>query len=165
MSRYCAVIARGLKLPPGEVELVQHASRMHDLGKIAVPDAILLKAGPLDPAERASIQVHPRMGADLVRGLRTLDGVVPIICHHHERMDGTGYPDGLQGDAIPLGARILAVVDVFDALRTPRPYKPAFSTAQTLEILLRETDSGAWDPRVVDAFLPIVRSAPTMVTA
>jgi putative two-component system response regulator len=165
LAGYAVAVGGALGMDARTLKALRLGGFLHDLGKIAVPDAILLKGGPLDPAERATMQAHPRMGADLMRGLRTLDGVVPIIRHHHERMDGSGYPDGLKGDAIPLGARILAVVDVFDALRTPRPYKPAFSSEQTLEILLRETDSGAWDPRVVDAFLPIVRSAPPMVTA
>jgi hypothetical protein len=100
---------------------------LHDVGKIAVPDRVLLKPGPLETAERRLIETHPGAGADLVRGLRTLEAVRPIIRHHHERMDGSGYPDGLRGEAIPLGARIMAVVDVYDALHTERPYKPALS--------------------------------------
>jgi putative two-component system response regulator len=165
LAGYAVALGSALGADDQTLKALRLGGFLHDVGKIAVPDAILLKGGPLDPAERAAMQAHPRVGADLMRGLRTLEGVVPIIRHHHERMDGSGYPDGLEAEAIPLGARILAVVDVFDALRTPRPYKPAFSTEQTLEILLRETDGGAWDPRVVEAFLPIVRSAPTMVTA
>ena len=100
---------------------------LHDLGKIAVPDRILLKNGPLNVEERAVIQTHPTIGADLVQELHTLDGVRPIIRHHHERFDGSGYPDGLAGEEIPLGARIMAVVDVYDALRTERPYKFALA--------------------------------------
>src|SRR5438874_2407453 len=129
---------------------------LHDLGKIAVPDTVLLKEGALSPAEIQQIQRHPGVGADLVRGLHTLDEVRPIIRHHHERCDGSGYPDGLRGEAIPLGARIMAVVDVFDALHTARPYKPALSTAEALAILKAECDAGAWDPRVVARFVEIV---------
>ena len=112
--------------------------------------------GPLTPAERREVNRHPGVGADLVRGLRTLDDVRPLIRHHHERWDGSGYPDGLRGEAIPLGARIMAVVDVYDALRTARPYKAPLSLAQTLDVLRAETDAGAWDPRVVTAFLEVL---------
>ena len=91
-----------------------------------------------------------------MRGLHTLDDVRPIIRHHHERWDGSGYPDGLQGEGIPLGARIMAVVDVFDALHTARPYKAALSTADALGILREEADTGAWDARVVARFVEIV---------
>jgi putative two-component system response regulator len=84
--------------------------------------------------------------------------VRPLIRHHHERWDGSGYPDGLRGEGIPLGARIMAVVDVYDALRTARPYKAPLSLAQTLDILKAETDAGAWDPRVVTAFLEVLRA-------
>jgi putative two-component system response regulator len=129
---------------------------LHDLGKIAVPDRILLKNGPLDAAERAVIQTHPVVGADLVRAMRTLDDVRPIIRHHHERLDGSGYPDGLKGEGIPLGARIMAVVDVYDALRTARPYKAALSHEEASAILLRETDAGSWDPSVAQTFINLL---------
>jgi putative two-component system response regulator len=129
---------------------------LHDLGKIAVPDRILLKNGPLDAEERAVIQTHPLVGADLVREMRTLDGVRPIIRHHHERLDGSGYPDGLRGEEIPLGARIMAVVDVYDALRTARPYKAALSHQKAVALLLRETEAGSWDPQVAQAFINLL---------
>ena len=89
----------------------------------------------------------------MVQSMQTLVGVRPIIRHHHERYDGSGYPDGLQGQAIPLGARIMAVVDVYDALRTARPYKAAWSHEHTVAILLRETEAGAWDPQIVTTFI------------
>jgi len=126
---------------------------LHDLGKVAVPDRILLKPGRLDADERAIIQIHPVVGAEMVESMRTLAGVRPIIRHHHERYDGSGYPDGLQGQAIPLGARIMAVVDVYDALRTARPYKAAWSHEHVVAILMRETEAGAWDPQIVTTFI------------
>jgi putative two-component system response regulator len=122
-----------------------------------VSDGVLLKPGPLTAAERKEVNRHPDVGADLVRDMRTLDEVRPLIRHHHERWDGSGYPDGLAGEAIPLGARIMAVVDVYDALRTARPYKAPLSLAATCDILRAETDAGAWDPRVVTAFLEVLR--------
>jgi putative two-component system response regulator len=91
--------------------------------------------------------------------MRTLDGVRPIIRHHHERFNGSGYPDGLRGEAIPLGARIMAVVDVYDALRTTRPYKPAMSHDQAVTILLRETEAGSWDPSIVRTFVQLFQGA------
>ena len=121
-----------------------------------VPDGILLKPGPLDAAERARIRLHPGAGADLVLGLKSLEDVRPIIRHHHERWNGTGYPDGLAGEGIPLGARIIAVVDVYDALHTERPYKPALSRVEAVGILERETEAGYWDPRVVAAFFEVL---------
>ena len=98
------------------------------------------------------------MGADLVLGLRSLETVRPIMRHHHEKWDGSGYPDGLKGEAIPLGARIISVVDVYDALRTMRPYKAALSPEEAVAILRRETDAGFWDPTVVGAFLEVLRN-------
>ena len=157
---HCARLAEhaaavGLAMGVGEetVRALTIAGYLHDLGKIAVPDSILLKEGPLNDEERAKIREHPGVGADLVGGLRSLDLVRGIVRHHHERMDGSGYPDRLVGEAIPLGARIMAVVDVYDALVTARPYKAAFSPEQAQRILRRETDAGAWDPEIVSVFL------------
>jgi putative two-component system response regulator len=130
---------------------------LHDLGKIAVPDGVLLKPGPLTPEERVTVNRHPSAGADLVGELRSLDEVRPIIRHHHERWDGSGYPDRLKGEAIPLGARIMAVVDVYDALRTARPYKPPLSLERTREIFTAETDAGAFEPRIVTTFWQLLQ--------
>jgi putative two-component system response regulator len=121
-----------------------------------VPDSILLKPGRLEPDERVRMQGHPVVGESMVRGLHTLDVVRPIIRHHHERWDGSGYPDRLAKEAIPIGARIMAVVDVWDALVTARPYKPAFTRSDALAILELETVAGAWDPRVAGAFIDLL---------
>jgi|SRR5438874_11199830 len=156
LAAYAVALGHALGVPEPLRRALHLGGYLHDLGKIAVPDTVLLKEGALSPAEIQQIQRHPGVGADLVRGLHTLDEVRPIIRHHHERCDGSGYPDGLRGEAIPLGARIMAVVDVFDALHTARPYKPALSTAEALAILKAECDAGAWDPRVVARFVEIV---------
>ena len=129
---------------------------LHDLGKVAVPDAILLKNGPLTPEERAVIQRHPAVGEEICRPLRSFQEVLPIIRHHHERWDGSGYPDGLRGEAIPALARILQVVDVFDALITDRPYRRALPRAEALETLEAEVRKGWWDAGMVRAFREIV---------
>ena len=157
LSRYAVAVGQALGVDQAALRALRLGGYLHDLGKIAVPDGILLKPGPLDAAERERIRAHPGAGADLVVGLRSLEGVRPIMRHHHEKWDGSGYPDGLKGEGIPLGARIIAVADVYDALHTRRPYKPAFSHAEAMAILLRETEAGYWDPRVVTTFLDVLK--------
>jgi putative two-component system response regulator len=154
MSHYCAAIARGLKLPPGEVELIQHASRMHDLGKIAVPDLILAKPGSLDHAEWAVMREHAVIGGSILADSNSdlLKAGRIIALSHHERWDGSGYPQGLKGEAIPLWGRICAVADTFDAVTSERSYKPAYSNDIALRIL-REERGRQFDPTIVDVFL------------
>jgi putative two-component system response regulator len=157
LAVYAVALGRRLGVPEPGLHALRLGGYLHDLGKIAVPDGVLLKNGRLTAAERQLVNRHPALGADLVRGMHTLDDVRPIIRHHHERWDGSGYPDGLRGEAIPLGARIMAVVDVYDALRTARPYKAPLSLADTLDILNAETDAGAWDPRIVTRLPEVLR--------
>ncbi len=160
LSRYAVAIGQALGVDQGMLRALKLGGYLHDLGKIAVRDNILLKAGPLDPDEREKMRLHASKGEELILGLRSLESVRPIIRHHHERWDGSGYPDQLSGEAIPLGARIISVVDVYDALNTKRPYKPALSHQEAVAILSRETDAGFWDPRVVHAFLDVLRDLP-----
>jgi putative two-component system response regulator len=155
LARHAVALGNALGVDSGLQRHLMLAGFLHDLGKVAVPDAVLLKPGPLDAGELARMRLHPVIGAELVQTLRSLDGVRPIIRHHHERMDGSGYPDGLEGAAIPLGARIMAVVDVYDALRTARPYKSPMPHAAAIDVLHRETDKGAWDPHVLAAFIAL----------
>jgi len=157
LSRYAVDLGEALGLDPEMLRALRLGGYLHDLGKIAVPDGILLKPGPLDPIEQERIRAHPGAGSDLVLGLRSLELVRPIMRHHHEKWDGSGYPDGLKGEAIPLGARIISVVDVFDALHTDRPYKAAMPRSEAVSLLIRETDAGYWDPKIVDTFLEILR--------
>jgi putative two-component system response regulator len=153
MSEYCAVIARGLGLPPEEVELILHASRMHDVGKIAMPDAILRKPSGLDPEEWIVMRRHSEIGGAILDNSTSqiLQAGRVIALNHHERWDGHGYPNGLSGSDIPLWGRICAVADVFDAVTSERPYKPAFPNEDALE-LLRDGRGKHFDPRVVDIF-------------
>jgi putative two-component system response regulator len=163
LSRYAAALGAALGVDEDLLRGLRLGGYLHDLGKIAIADQVLLKPGPLTPAERKRIETHPAAGADLVRGMHSLEAVRPIIRHHHERWDGSGYPDRLAGDAIPLGARIMAVVDVYDALITARPYKNALSRTEATAILQREADSGFWEPRIVRAFielLPMLEATP-----
>jgi len=158
LAHYASAVGEALGVDHAQLRALRLGGYLHDLGKIAVPDGILLKPGPLDAAERARVQTHAGVGADLVVGLKSLENVRPIMRHHHEKWDGSGYPDGLRGEGIPLGARIIAVVDVYDALNTERPYKSALSREQSVSILLQETDAGFWDPRVVTTFLEVLRA-------
>ncbi|MGH7300079.1 MAG: HD-GYP domain-containing protein [Candidatus Rokuibacteriota bacterium] len=158
LSRYAVTIGEALGLDHEMVRSLRLGGYLHDLGKISVPDGILLKPGPLDPIEQERIRAHPGAGSDLVLGLRSMELVRPIMRHHHEKWDGSGYPDGLKGEAIPLGARIISVVDVFDALHTDRPYKAALPRSEAVSTLIRETNAGYWDPRIVETFLDILRN-------
>ena len=153
MSEYCAVIARGLKLPPAEVELILHASRVHDVGKIAVPESILRKPSGLDASEWKVMRAHSNIGSAILDNSTSqiLQAGRVIALHHHERWDGAGYPQGLAGHDIPLWGRICAVGDVFDAITSERPYKPAFPNEEALKVL-RDGRGKHFDPRVVDAF-------------
>jgi putative two-component system response regulator len=153
MSEYSAVIARGLRLPPGEVELILHASRMHDVGKIAVPEAILRKPAALDTQEWNVMRQHSAIGSRILDNSSSeiLQAGRVIALHHHERWDGAGYPNGLSGGDIPLWGRICAVADVFDAVTSERPYKPAFPNEEALQ-LLRDGKGKHFDPRVIDVF-------------
>ena len=157
IRKYAVALGHALGVDEPMLRALALAGYLHDLGKISVPDSILLKPGPLTAAERGTIQRHAGAGADLVRGLRTLEEVRPIIRHHHEKIDGTGYPDGLRGEVIPLGARIMAVVDVYDALRTPRPYKGPLTHDEAATILLRETEAGYWEPRIVTTLVEVLK--------
>jgi HD-GYP domain-containing protein (c-di-GMP phosphodiesterase class II) len=145
------ILARRLGLEPVAVGRIERAARVHDVGKIVVSPEILEKPGALTPCEYAEVQRHAAFGARLVRALGDPE-LTAIVRHHHERLDGCGYPDHLSGDAIPLGARIVAVVDTYDALTSCRPYRDARPPATAFRILREESGAGL-DPEVVAAFL------------
>ena len=145
-------VARRMGMSEREIEGVRLGGLLHDLGKIAVPDAVLLKRGPLDRAEFALVRKHPEAGAEIVRPLRAFEGPEPAVLHHHEHFDGTGYPYGLRGDSIPLAARVVAVADAFDAMTTDRPYRAAMSPAVAFQ-RLEDGRAEQWDPDAVDSFL------------
>ncbi len=152
LADYGVALGRALGLGQDERRALRLGGYLHDLGKVSVPEAILLKAGPLTPEERRIMERHPLIGEEICRPLRSLQAVLPIIRHHHERQDGSGYPDGLRGEAVPLTARVLQVVDVFDALTTDRSYRRAVPQETALETLESEGRLGWWDSRVVRAF-------------
>jgi len=147
-----------LGLAEDEITALRRAGVVHDIGKVAVPDAILLKPGKLTEDEWKLMREHPVVGERICEPLKSFRLVLPIIRHHHEKLDGSGYPDGLRGDAIPTTARILQIVDVYDALTTERPYKRAFSVVDALHTMREEVDKGWWDRYIFDEFEKLVRS-------
>ncbi|MCU1383871.1 MAG: rpfG 1 [Acidobacteria bacterium] len=149
---YAAGLARALGMPETEIQGVKTAALLHDIGKLAVPEHILSKPGPLTQEEFQKIRIHPQVGAEIISGVPFPYPVAPLILSHHERWDGKGYPAGLKGDEIPLGARILSVVDYFDALMSERPYHKAMSLDAAIG-LLRQESAKALDPRVVQTFI------------
>ena len=154
MSSFSHLIANRLKLPPHRCELLLNASPMHDVGKIGVPDSILMKPGKLDPNEWRIMKTHAEIGAGILGDSSSaiLQAGEIIALNHHERWDGSGYPNGLSGEDIPLEGRIVAIADVFDALTSRRPYKPAFSNQEAVE-MMREGRGQHFDPRLLDLFL------------
>ncbi len=158
----CARLARAfgavLELDDGDLAALERAGFLHDIGKVGVPAEVLNKPGALTPDERALMQQHPLIGAQICGNLATLVRVVPVIRHHHERWDGSGYPDRLRGTDIPLLARVFQVVDVFEALLSPRCYKPALPPDEALAILRREAAQGAWDQDLVARFAEALRA-------
>ena len=122
----------------------------HDLGKVAVSDSVLNKPGRLTPEEFTVMKTHPVVGAGLLGSMRTMERIIPLVRHHHEKLDGSGYPDGLSGSRIPLLVRIITVVDVYDALATARPYRAALSHATCMKIMREEAGRGGWDPQIIE---------------
>jgi putative two-component system response regulator len=141
-----------------QLTALRRAGVIHDIGKVAVPDAILLKPGRLTEEEWAIIRQHPVVGERICAPLKSFRSVLPIIRHHHEKLDGSGYPDGLRGDAIPITARILQIVDVYDALTTERPYKNALAVTDALQTMKQEVAKGWWDAHVFGEFVRLVTS-------
>jgi HD-GYP domain-containing protein (c-di-GMP phosphodiesterase class II) len=141
-------------MPLAESDRIYLSGLLHDVGKIGIRDDVLLKQGRLTEDEFAEIKKHPQIGYSIVRNLSQLEDVLPGILHHHEAMDGSGYPHGLAGDQIPLMARILAVADGYDAMTSDRPYRPGMSWDRAVAIL-RDRSGRQWDREVVAAFLKL----------
>ena len=140
-----------------QIRDLQWGSYLHDIGKVGIPDAVLLKAGKLNPEEGEIMKQHVLIGVQICQPLRTMQGVIPIIRHHHERWDGSGYPDGLVGKEIPYLAQVFQLIDIYDALTSERPYKRALTQEEALFVMAEETDKGWRNPKLMQQFSKFIR--------
>jgi putative two-component system response regulator len=160
LSEFSVALGRRLGLPHEQSIALRRAGVVHDIGKIAVPEHILAKAGPLTADEWAIMKQHPIVGERICAPLRSFGLVLPIIRHHHEKLDGSGYPDGLKGNQIPLTARILQITDIYDALVTDRPYREALSHEIAIETMRAEAELGWWDSCLIDELEALISQTP-----
>ena len=158
LAAFSAALGRHINLPDADLGLLRTGSLLHDVGKNSLPPQILFKCGRLSPDEFAAVKYHPVIGDLLCARVPALTSVRPIVRHHHERLDGSGYPDGLRGNDIPLLAQIVGVVDVYDALVCTRPYKPAYDPIHAMDILRHEVELGWRRPDLVSAFIAVLEN-------
>ncbi len=167
VSNFAVRLGEHLGLADEEKDALRKGGILHDIGKIGVPDKILNKAGPLTTEERKIIRMHPTQGAKICEKLKSIRGAIPVIRHHHERLDGTGYPDHLSGEDIPLLARVMTIVDIYDALTTTRSYRKRLPPEVALEIMWEEAKKGWWDQDMLSEFekmLKVTNGAQTTET-
>jgi putative two-component system response regulator len=157
LSKYSVALGENLGLPQDLRVALRRGGLIHDIGKLAVPEHILLKPGPLTPEERKIMEQHTVIGERICAPLRSFRHVLPIIRHHHEKQNGSGYPDGLKGAQVPLTARILQITDIYDALTTDRPYRKALPPEKALAIMREEVKRGWWDASILDEFETVVQ--------
>jgi putative two-component system response regulator len=160
LSHYGVVLGRALGLSIPQLHALRRGGVLHDIGKLGIPDSILLKPGALTETEWTVMRQHVNIGASIVGELKSMRLAEDIVKYHHERWDGTGYPDGLKGEQIPLLARVFQIVDTYDALSHARPYKRAFTQSEVIDILLDETRQGFRDPHIVAVFVDILQNSP-----
>lgn len=152
VSQYAMELAGILELSSTDMEAIRKGGQLHDIGKIALDESLINKPGKLTPEEYAMVKEHPLVGYKICHSLKSVRYALPVIRWHHEKIDGSGYPDGLKGDEIPIAVRIMAIVDVYDALTTKRPYKEAYPPAKAFAILEEEVAKGWWDGELVEKF-------------
>jgi len=157
VSDFAIGLAKEIGLSEPEQKALKNGGILHDIGKIAIDEAILNKPGKLTPEEFEKMKSHPAKGAEICSNLKTLTDAIPIIRSHHEKCDGSGYPDGLKKDEIPVIARIMAIVDVYDAIITDRPYRKGLPLDTAENILRTESQKGWWDPELVDVFFKMLK--------
>jgi putative two-component system response regulator len=163
LAEMSVMLGQKLGLPDDQITALRRSGIVHDIGKVVVPDAILLKPGPLSPGEIAVMRKHPIVGERICAPLKSLRFVLPIIRHHHEKLDGSGYPDGLRGDEIPLAARVLQLADVYDALTTNRPYRTAVPSEVALTMMEEESGLGWWDHELFAEFRDMIRTSKSTI--
>ncbi|HDQ26282.1 MAG TPA: HD domain-containing protein, partial [bacterium] len=156
VSEYSVIIAEDMGLPERDVEIIKYAALLHDIGKIALPDDVIKKPSRLTENEYESVRKHPAVGARIIKEIESLAPMVPIILHHHERFDGKGYPDGLSGEAIPLGARIVHVADAYETMVSARAYRDMLPPELAVSEL-RKNAGTQFDPKIVDIFIMNLR--------
>ncbi|UCD54635.1 MAG: HD-GYP domain-containing protein [Candidatus Omnitrophota bacterium] len=157
VSNYAVLLAKKLKLPKEEIETIKLAAILHDVGKLGIKGKVLLKGGSLNRPEYEHVKKHSEMGVEIIKPFRFFNEVILIIRHHHEKYDGSGYPDGLNGKNIPLGSRILAIADCYDALTSRRAYRKAYSSQQAMNIMKKENGS-KFDSQLLDIFMSCISS-------
>jgi putative two-component system response regulator len=157
MANYATALGRAMKLPDSDLQALHRGGFLHDIGMLAIPDSVLRKTGPLSPDEFHLVRSHTIVGDTLCSNLRSLQSVRPIVRHHHERLDGSGYPDGLHGDQIPVSAQIMGVIDTYEALTSERPYQRAKTAGEAVEILRSHVVRGWRRHDLVEQFAGIVQ--------
>jgi putative two-component system response regulator len=165
VSALAVSLGEYIGLSSEELSTLRKGGALHDIGKIGVRDSILIKPGKLTPEEFEEIKRHPEIGERICRPLNSLKPVLPIIKHHHEKHDGSGYPSGLSGDEIPLLARIMAIADIYDAFTSHRAYRDALTYKQTMDILTKETEAGKFEPTLFKQFKELVEARPEFQTS
>lgn len=160
VSFYAGLLGDRLGLEDRTLRVLRSGGLFHDIGKIAIRDGVLLKPGKLTDSERDEIRQHPVKGRDLLSNMKTMAPALEIVLHHHERLDGSGYPFGLAGDSIPLAARVTTIADVFDALTTARVYRAELSRSAAMGIMMDEVKKGWWDGRLLDEFRGVLEKVP-----
>lgn len=163
LAFFSVALGVAMRLDRGSLLTLYRGGYLHDVGKVGIPDSILIKPGELTAEEWVVMRSHTTRGEEICRHMKTLRPVLPMIRHHHERWDGTGYPDGLRGEQIPLLARVLQIADIYDALTNPRPYKRPYPAERALEIIRQETARGWRDPQIVETFLRLHRDVITKI--
>lgn len=152
VANFAVMFGQALGMEPAELKILKYGAILHNVGKIAIPDAVLEKTGPLTPREKALFQQHPRVGCDICSPLKPLKPILPIIRHHKEHFDGTGYPDGLRGEEIPIGAQIVGIVDAYSAMTSNRPFRRAISEEEAIQKIRELAAKGTYDPQLVEKF-------------
>jgi putative two-component system response regulator len=164
VSAYAGRLGAAIGLTGLDLEAVKRGGLFHDIGKIAIRDAVLLKPSRLTPEEFTEIRKHPVVGRELLSGMKSLAFALDVVYAHHEKIDGSGYPDGIPGESIPLTARVTTIADIYDALTTARVYRGALSRVEALEIMAAEAKKGWWDQRLLDTFRGVLEGIPEDIT-